>query len=165
VTQLYPQAPGTSFGRLLRPAWVAVGLIPLVTTWGSLTSHLSLMPTSRANGSTHRGWSSSTPRHRVQVLVAFNDMGVVQLYPQAPGTRSGRLLRPGGGPAIPPGTWYKFWSPSTTCVGCSWTYFPGHHMGKADHSPPSNADVKSERSNTSSRLYTLNDVYSTTLPS
>ena len=115
-----------------------------------------------------------------------NTSGVVQLYLQAPGTSSGRLLRPGGGPALSPGNGYKFWSPLTTWGWSSYSprhriqvlvaflrpawaavglIFPGHHMGKADHSPPSNSDVKSERRNTSSRLYTLDDVYRTTLPS
>ena len=72
------------------------------------------------------GWSSYTPRLRVQVLVALYDLGVVQLYPQAPGTSSGRLLRPGGGPAVLPGTRYKFWSPFTT-----WGWFsctPRHRV-------------------------------------
>ena len=91
------------------------------------------------------GWSSCTPRHQVQILVAFYDLGVVQLYSQAPGTSSGRLLRPA-------------WA-------ADGLIFPGHHIRKADHSPPSNTDVKSEPSNTASCLYTLYDVYRTTLPS
>jgi hypothetical protein len=39
VTQLYPQALGTHFGRLLRPAWAAVGLFfSPVTTRGKWSS-------------------------------------------------------------------------------------------------------------------------------
>jgi hypothetical protein len=35
------------------------------------------------------------------------------------------FVTPGqGGPVILPGTGCKFWSPFTTCLGCSWTYFP-----------------------------------------
>jgi hypothetical protein len=38
VAQLYPQALGNNFGRLLRPAWAAVGLLfSPVTTRGTLS--------------------------------------------------------------------------------------------------------------------------------
>jgi len=130
VVQLYPQAPGTSSGRLLRP-----GVVQLYPQAPGTCSGRLLRPGGGPAiplGSGYKfwspcttwGWSSYTPRHRVQVQVAFYDLGVVQLYSQAPGTNSGRLLRPGGGSAVLPGTGYKFWSPFTTCMGCRWTYFP-----------------------------------------
>jgi len=43
------------------------------------------------------------------------------------------FITPGAGqsgPATPTGTGYSFWSPFTTCMGCSETVlFPGHHTG------------------------------------
>jgi len=42
VAQLYPQAPGTHFGRLLRPAWAAMGLIfsPVTTRKAQLCIYI-----------------------------------------------------------------------------------------------------------------------------
>ena len=44
VTQLYPQAPGTHFGSLLRPAWAAAGpfFSPITTRGIACTEHTQL---------------------------------------------------------------------------------------------------------------------------
>jgi hypothetical protein len=68
------------------------------------------------------------------LAVSFLQWQVVSLSPNPqPGGPAHPIYKPPGqgGPAIPPGTGYPFWSPFTTCMVCSATIlFPGHHTGK-----------------------------------